>query len=119
MIRNFSAGLKKKSMAKIIVGTDPIQVLRPNPKRTGFEIVFLPVAIIATNTGLIFHKTGAPPSKTVAGENYDGVLTDGSVQPRFLANGDSKHAVKSEQWLISDTANQVVTVLEFLEENET
>ena len=100
---------------KIIIGIAAQEVLRPNTKRVGFEITFIPSSIIAANTGLVYHKTGGPPSSLTKSGNYDGVMNSGASVSRNIEVGDSEQVVKGSQWIVSDTADQIVSVLEFTE----
>lgn len=104
-------------MAKLIVTTTPQQVLPPNPRRTSFEIQYVPASVIATNTGLVFLAINKIPSANSAGENNEHILISGASLTRALALGDSVAEVTGALWAISDTADQQLTLKEFLAED--
>lgn len=99
-------------MPRLTIGTTPLQVLRPNSQRATLDIVFVPSSIIAGNTGLIYGKVHTPPRASATADTWDFVINSGSSYSLKLLQGDPAHLVKSEIWLVSDTAGQIVTVTE-------
>lgn len=103
-------------MPQLTIGTTPVQLIKPNKKRTAWEIQFVPSSIIATNTGLVFVQVGDPPGNATESNQYDEVLNAGASVKRSLRDGDSAYLVQSAVWLRSDTANQIVIIKEVIDE---
>lgn len=101
---------------RLTIGTDPVQVLKPNSKRIKWEIQVLPSSIIAGNTGLVFVARGHAPGSVTALNTLDETLNAGASTTENLMDGSSKDRVQEEVWLISDTAGQIVNVSEDIEE---
>lgn len=102
---------------RIIVGTDPIQVLAPNTRRTKWEVEFVPSSVIAGNTGLVYLSIGNPPGNVITRTSFDAVMNPGASNQRNTKDGHSKLEVQSAIWIQSDTAGQVVLVREDLSED--
>lgn len=103
-------------MARILIGTVPVQALAPNAKRIKWEIEFLPSSIIAGNTGLVYLGIGNPPGNSLTKTSYDAVMNAGASNQRNTKDGHSDVEVKNAIWLQADTADQVVLVREDLSE---
>lgn len=103
-------------MSRILISTDPVQVLAPNTRRTKWEVEFLPSSVITGNTGRVFLGIGNPPGNSLTKTSYDAVMNAGASNKRNSKDGDSDLEVKSTIWLQSDTAGQVVLVREDLSE---
>ena len=104
-------------MPRFTIGTTPLQVLKANPKRKAFEVQFIPSSIEAGNTGLLFVKRGPGAGTTTGAGNYDETLNSGSSTSENTELGSSRLRTASELWLASDTAGQLVSVAETLEED--
>lgn len=102
---------------RVLIGTDPVQVLPPNEKRTKWEVEVLPSSIESGNTGLVFMGIGNPPGNVLARTSFDAVMNAGASNQRNTKDGHSSVEVKSAIWLQADTASQVVLVREDLSEN--
>lgn len=103
-------------MARIAVGTTPMQVLAPNPRRTKWEVEFLPSSIVAGNTGLVYMGIGSPPGNALTKISYDAVMNPGASNERNTKDGHSDMEVKNAIWLQADTADQICLVREDLAE---
>lgn len=101
---------------RLVIGTSPVQVLAPNPKRTKLEIQFVPSSIESGNTGNIFLAIGHPPGTALSKLTYDEVLNAGASVVKNKDSGDSDREVKSAIWLVSDTTSQVVMISEDIAE---
>ena len=101
-------------MAKLIIGTTPVQIAPTNPRRIGWELQFIPSSVIAGNTGLVFVSRDKIPTASTAGENNENILVAAAAIERKLENGDSKDEVQGAIWGIADTASQQCTFKEFL-----
>lgn len=99
---------------RLVIGTEPVQVLAPNNKRTKWEVEFVPSSVIAGNTGLVYMGIGNPPGNVVTRTSYDAVMNPGASNQRNTKEGHSDLEVHSAIWLQSDTAGQVVLVREDL-----
>ena len=100
---------------RLTIGTQPTQVLKPNPKRTRWEVQFIPSSIESGNTGLIFLKRGPGAGTTTGGGNFDETMNAGAATSENAVTGSGKDRVQNEVWLVSDTAGQIVNVAEDLE----
>lgn len=103
-------------MSRILIGTDPVQVLAPNARRTKWEVEFLPSSVVAGNTGLVFLGIGNPPGNSLTRTSYDAVMNAGASNQRNTKDGHSEMEVKNAIWLQADTADQVCLVREDLSE---
>lgn len=72
----------------------------------------LPSSIVAGNTGLIFGKFGSAPTVGVDSNGYDFVLNPGAADGSNLYETTDKAYDTQELWLVSDTAGQLVNVVE-------
>lgn len=106
-------------MARIVIGTTPAQVARPNPKRLSLAVQFLPTGIISGNTGLIYGKFGSAPKADPLSNTWDFVLNAGATEGTNLDEALAKAPLTEDLWLISDTANQIVSLVErYVPEND-
>lgn len=104
-------------MARISIGTTPVQAARPNPKRLSLSVQFLPTGIIGGNTGLVFGKFGSAPKADLASNTWDFVLNAGSTDGTNLDEALAKAPITEDLWLISDTPDQIVSLVErYIEE---
>lgn len=99
-------------MPRLTIGTTPIQVAWRNPKRFSLAVQFLPSSIIAGNTGLIFGKFGAAPVANVESNTWDFVLNPGAADGTNIDEALAKAPEERDLWLISDTAAQIINVVE-------
>ena len=102
---------------RILVGTDPVQILAPNARRTKWEVEFLPSSVVSGNVGLVYLAIGNPPGNVLTRTSYDAVMNPGSSNERNTKDGHSKMEVQSAIWIQSDTIDQVVMVREDLSED--
>ena len=72
----------------------------------------IPSSIVAGNTGLVYGKWGSAPVADPNSNTWDFVLNAGAVDGANLY--ETRDVAKQQQdlWLISDTANQQVNVVE-------
>jgi len=99
-------------MPRLTIGTEPIQVAWLNNKRFSLSVQHLPSSIYAGNTGLIFGKFGSAPKADTASNTWDFVLTSGSADGTNINENLPEAPDKRDLWLISDTAAQIVNVIE-------
>ena len=72
----------------------------------------LPTSIAAGNTGLIFGKFGSAPVASATSNTWDFVLNSGAADGSNFYDATDKAFNQQDLWLISDTAAQVVSVVE-------
>lgn len=99
-------------MARVSVGTNPKQVTFKNEKRLSLSVQFLPAGIIAGNTGLIYGKFGSAPKADPLSNTWDFVLNPGATEGTNLDETLAKAPITDDLWLISDTADQIVSLTE-------
>lgn len=99
-------------MATRIIGTDHVQVAPMNANRHSISVQLVPSSIVAGNTGLVFGKFGSAPVADVNSNANDFVLNAGATDGANLYETTDKAYDTQELWLISDTASQVVNVVE-------
>ena len=99
-------------MANRIIGTTHVQVAPMNANRHSISVQLVPSSIVAGNTGLIFGKFGGAPVANVNSNANDFVLNAGAVDGANLYETTVEAYDKQELWLISDTAGQVVNIVE-------
>ncbi len=99
-------------MPRLTIGTSPIQVAWYNPKRFSLLAEFLPSSIVAGNTGLIFGKFGSAPKADINSNTWDFVLNPGSSNGSNMNEDMLEAPEKGDLWLISDTAGQIVNLVE-------
>ncbi len=99
-------------MARRTIGTVPVQVAVRNLKRLSLSAQFLPSSIIAGNTGLIFGKFGTPPVASSESNTWDFLLNAGATDGTNVDENQKRAPNTEDLWLISDTAGQIVNVVE-------
>jgi len=99
-------------MANRIIGLDHEQVAPRNPNRHSISVQLIPSSIVAGNTGLIFGKFGSAPVANINSNANDFVLNAGAADGANLYETTDKAYDTQELWLISDTAGQIVNVVE-------
>jgi len=99
-------------MARISVGTNPVQVALANPRRHQITVQLLPNSIEAGNTGLVFGKFGSAPVASLDSNSWDFVLNAGAADGSNFYDASDQAFNRQELWLISDTAAQIVNVVE-------
>lgn len=99
-------------MANIIIGTDHVQVAPRNPQRHSISVQMIPSSIAAGNTGLVYGKFGSAPVANVNSNANDFVLNAGAADGANLYETTDRAYDLQELWLVSDTAGQVVNVVE-------
>jgi len=99
-------------MPRQIVGVEPVQLAYGNPKRKRWIMQFLPTSIEAGNTGLIYVKRGSAPAASAGSNTWDQVLNSGSGAGDNMDDAQPECPWKGDVWAISDTAGQVITILE-------
>lgn len=99
-------------MSSQTLGTDPVQVAPRNPRRHSITVQLLPNNIAVGNTGLVFGKFGSAPTPTLASNNWDFVLNTGALDGSNVYGSEGATVNQQELWLASDTASQVVNVVE-------
>lgn len=72
----------------------------------------LPTSIAAGNTGLIYGKFGSAPVASVTSNTWDFVLNSGAADGSNFYDATDKAFNQQDVWLISDTADQVASVVE-------
>ena len=96
----------------MIIGTSPIQVARHNDKRRMLSVEFLPASIVAGNTGLVYGKFGSAPVASATSNTWDFLLNPGASNGTNQNEDMPEAPLKQDLWLVSDTAGQVVQVIE-------
>jgi len=99
-------------MSRLTIGTEPVQAARPNPIRLSLAVQFLPTGVIAGNTGLIYGKFGSAPKADPLSNTWDFVLNAGATDGTNLDESLTKAPITEDLWLVSDTANQIVSLVE-------
>ena len=99
-------------MARRVIGTTPVQVATRNTRRHQITVQMLPNSIEAGNTGLIYGKFGSAPVATPGSNSWDFVLNSGAADGSNFYDATDKAYNEQDLWLISDTADQVVNVVE-------
>lgn len=101
--------LLHESMRQYTIGTSPVLISGPNPKRLRFTFEFTPSSVIAGNTGLIFFGRGFIPNAVLNDPNQGDVLNAGaSIEEVKSFDGDTR-PYKGALWAVSDTADQIIT----------
>ncbi len=83
-----------------------------SPNRLSLSVEFVAASVIAGNTGLIYGKFGSAPNATIVSNSWDFVLNPGSIDGTNQNQNLPKAPNTDELYLISDTAGQVVNVVE-------
>lgn len=99
-------------MARLSIGLDPVQVAPRNPLRHQITVQLLPNSIEAGNTGLVFGKFGSAPVASLNSNSWDFVLNSGAADGSNFYDASDKAFNEQELWLIADTADQRVNVVE-------
>lgn len=99
-------------MPRFVVGTTPKQASWLNAKRFSLTVQFVPSSVIAGNTGLIFGKWGSAPVADLNSNTWDFVLNPGAADGTNLDKSMAEAPDKGSLWLVSDTADQVVNLVE-------
>lgn len=99
-------------MPRATIGTTPLQVAFRNNKRRVLSVQFIPSSIVAGNTGLIFGKFGAAPVASADSNSWDFMLNAGAADGTNIDESLPEAPNKQDLWLISDTAGQIVNVIE-------
>lgn len=99
-------------MSQRPIGTEPIQVAVSNPNRHQLTVQLLPNSIAPGNTGLVFGKWGSAPKADINSNTWDFVLNSGAADGTNFYDATDKAHITQELWLISDTAGQLVNVVE-------
>lgn len=99
-------------MPRLAVGTQMLQVLKPNKNRVAWSIEFLPGSVITANTGHIYLGIGHPVTASDTSDRFDALLIPGASHGRNTNDGDTPEVVQGEVWLISDTADQILIIHE-------
>lgn len=99
-------------MARLSIGTNPVQVAPRNTRRHQITVQMLPNSIAAGNTGLIYGKFGSAPAADPNSNSWDFVLNPGAADGSNFYDATDKAFNQQELWLISDTAAQIVNVVE-------
>lgn len=99
-------------MSVRVVGTSPVQVALPNPRRHIISVQLLPNNIVAGNTGLVFGKFGSAPTASLNSNSWDFVLNAGAQDGSNLYETRDQSVHKGDLWLISDTADQQVNMVD-------
>lgn len=89
-----------------------MQVAPRNQRRHSITVQLLPNNIAAGNTGLVFGKFGSAPTPTLESNNWDFVLNAGAADGANFYGTRDFSLVTEELWLASDTAGQIVNVIE-------
>lgn len=72
----------------------------------------LPNSIAAGNTGLVYGKFGSAPVADPNSNSWDFVLNPGAADGSNFYDATDKAFTQEDLWLISDTAAQIVNVVE-------
>lgn len=99
-------------MARLSIGTNPVQAARPNINRLSLSVQYLPAGIIAGNIGLIYGKFGSAPKADPLSNTWDFILNPGATEGTNLDESLAKAPLTEDLWLISDTADQIVSLTE-------
>lgn len=99
-------------MARLSIGTEPVQVATRNTRRHQITVQMLPNSIEAGNTGLIYGKFGSAPVAAAGSNSWDFVLNSGAADGSNFYDATDKAYNQQDLWLISDTAAQIVNVVE-------
>lgn len=99
-------------MPRLSIGTTPRMVGWRNTRRFLISAQLVPTSIIAGNTGLVFGKFGSAPIANTGSNTWDFVLNAGASDGSNI-NGELSEAPNKEAlYLIADTADQIVNVIE-------
>jgi len=101
-------------MQTINVGTNPVVLLNPNPKRVRWTIQFTPSSIAAGNTGHLFIGRGFIPNAVVGDSNQGDVLNAGSGIKEESKYPNDPAVWLGIIWIVADAGGQQVTVDEQL-----
>jgi hypothetical protein len=99
-------------MSQRIISTEPIQVAFSNPRRFQLTVQLIPSSIIAGNSGLVYGKWGSAPKADINSNTWDFVLNAGAVDGTNLYETRDKSVLIQDLWLIADTTNQIVNLIE-------
>jgi hypothetical protein len=99
-------------MARLSVGTDPIQIAWYNPKRFSLAVEFVASSVIAGNTGLVYGKFGSCPVASIISNTWDFLLNAGAVDGTNTAESLGAAPDFRDLWLVSDTADQIINYVE-------
>lgn len=99
-------------MARRLIGVTPVQVATRNTRRHQITVQMLPNSIAAGNIGLVYGKFGSAPVATPESNSWDFVLNSGAADGSNFYDATDKAYNQQDLWLVSDTADQVVNVVE-------
>lgn len=99
-------------MASRTVGLTPLQIAPRNPRRAYISVQLLPNNIAAGNTGLVYGKFGSAPVASLSSNTWDFVLNAGAADGDNLYQARDTALISEELWIISDTADQIINVVE-------
>lgn len=94
------------------ISTNPIQVATANPNRHSITVQLIPKSIAAGNTGFVYGKFGSAPVASATSNTWDFVLNAGALDGSNLYEAAGAAHLKMDLWLIADTADQQVNVVE-------
>lgn len=99
-------------MPRLSVGLEPIQAARRNTLRHMVSVQLIPSSIITNNTGLVYGKFGSAPVADINSNSWDFVLNAGAADGANLYETTDEAFNKQDLWIIADTANQIINVVE-------
>lgn len=80
--------------------------------RFSLVVEFIASSIIAGNTGKIYGKFGGPPVASDNSNTWDFLLNAGSVDGTNINESQTVAPDKRDLWLVSDTATQIINIVE-------
>lgn len=99
-------------MARRSIGLNPVQVATRNTRRHQITVQMLPNSIAAGNVGLVYGKFGSAPVATPESNTWDFVLNSGAADGSNFYDANDDAFNKQDLWLVADTADQIVNVVE-------
>lgn len=99
-------------MAIILVGVNPVQVAKRNPRRASISVQMMPTSIQAGNTGKVYGKFGSAPTASDTSGTWDFTLVAGAADGSNVAEGADRANDERELWLVASAAGQYVNVVE-------
>lgn len=99
-------------MSRLTIGTEPVQVARYNPKRLSLSVQYLPGSQIAGNVGNVFGAYNGAPKADLTSNTWDFALNPGASDGTNISETLPEAHQKGDLWLVSDTADQIINVVE-------
>lgn len=103
---------------RVVVGTSPVLIFNQNQSRIFWRVTYLPSAIEAGNTGIVFINIGSPPAADLTAPSRGIPLNPGSEYAQEERYPNDPSISKDQIWAIAQNAGQVLDVEEISKPTE-